>query len=398
MAPRTGALVLCSVVVLLVALPLADGRSPPLPSASQVQAYKKPIQTQRPFNIAHRGANGELPEETYEAYQRAIEVGADFIETDILATKDGKLICFHDVTLDATTDVANFSQFADRNRTYLVQGVNTTGFFTVDFTLEEIQTLRVNQRFPDRDPSYNGKFGILTFDEYIQIALTADRIVGIYPEIKNPVLINEHVKWPGGKTVENEFVETLLKHGYYGKYLSEQWKKQPVLIQSFAPTALVKAANLTDSPLIFLIDDFTIPTQDTNLSFAEITSDSYFKYLKTFGVIGIGPWKDTIAVPNAQNFIQAPSDLVARAHAHGLQVHPYTYRNENSYLKFNFHLDPYEEYAYWTDVIGVDGFFTDFTRTLRQYQDWASPLNVTKAKSAAELISKIADLVDSYSK
>lgn len=81
-----------------------------------------------------------------------------------------------------------------------------------------------------------------------------------------------------------------------------------------------------------------------------------------------------------------------------MQVHPYTYRNENSYLKFNYHLDPYEEYAYWTDVIGVDGFFTDFTRTLRMYQDWASPLNVTKAQSAAELISKIADLVDSYSK
>jgi glycerophosphoryl diester phosphodiesterase len=152
----TGVLVLCSIVVLLVASPLADGRSPPLPSASQTQAYKKPIQTQRPFNIAHRGANGEIPEETFAAYQRAIEVGADFIETDILATKDGKLICFHDVTLDALTDVANFSQFADRNRTYLVQGVNTTGFFTVDFTLEEIQTLRVNQRFPDRDPSYNG--------------------------------------------------------------------------------------------------------------------------------------------------------------------------------------------------------------------------------------------------
>jgi glycerophosphoryl diester phosphodiesterase len=117
---------------------------------------KKPLQTERPYNIAHRGANGELPEETHAAYERAVVEGTDFLETDIISTKDGKLICFHDLTLDATTNVANHTEFKDRVRTYEVQGANVTGFFTVDFTLAEILTLRAVQRWPFRDQSYNG--------------------------------------------------------------------------------------------------------------------------------------------------------------------------------------------------------------------------------------------------
>ncbi|KAK7839340.1 glycerophosphodiester phosphodiesterase gdpd6 [Quercus suber] len=147
------------------------------------------------YNIARRGSNAEFPEETAAAYMRAIEVGADFIETDILASKDGVLICSHDVTLDLDnrTNIANFSQFADRKRTYEIQGVNMTGWFVVDFTLEELKLLGVNQRFSFRDQQYNGKFPIITFKEYISIALDAKRVVGIYPKIKNLVFINKHV-------------------------------------------------------------------------------------------------------------------------------------------------------------------------------------------------------------
>ena len=105
----------------------------PLPSKGG-NGSRKPLQTFRPYNIAHRGSNGELPEETHPAYLRAIEEGADFIETDILSSKDGVLVCFHDVTLDNTTDIANRTEFANRKRTYEVQGENMTGFFTVDFT------------------------------------------------------------------------------------------------------------------------------------------------------------------------------------------------------------------------------------------------------------------------
>ncbi|KAF7827889.1 glycerophosphodiester phosphodiesterase GDPD6 [Senna tora] len=366
----------------------------PLPSKA-VNDIKQSLQTFRPYNIAHRGSNGELPEETSAAYMRAIKEGADFIETDILSSKDGVLICFHDVTLDNTTDIAKHPEFANRNRTYEVQGSNVTGFFTVDFTIEELKSLRVKQRFKFRDQQYNGKFQIITFEEFISIALDASRVVGIYPEIKNPVFINQHVKWPEGKRFEDKFVEILQKYGYKGSYMSKDWLEKPAFIQSFAPTSLVHISNQTDLPKILLIDDITMPTQDTNQSYWEITSDSYFDYIKQY-VVGIGPWKDTV-VPVAKHYLQTPTDLVARAHAHNLQVHPYTYRNENQFLHFNFHQDPYDEYAYWINIIGVDGLFTDFTGSLHNYQEQTS-FNSSDDSIAAKLLHKIAMLVSSYEK
>ncbi|XP_042459886.1 glycerophosphodiester phosphodiesterase GDPD6-like [Zingiber officinale] len=363
-----------------------------LPSKQQ-DKVKRPLQTSRPYNIAHRGSNGEIPEETAAAYMRAIEEGADFIESDILATKDGQLICFHDMTLDATTDIANHSKFANRKRIYEVEGSNMTGYFVVDFTLAELKSLRVKQRYPFRDQQYNGKFSIITFEEFIAIALDGNRIVGIYPEIKDPVFINQRVKWPKGKKFEDKFVETLQKYGYRGAYMSTEWLKQPVFIQSFAPTSLVYISNLTNSPKIFLIDDFVTRTKDTNQSFWDITSDSYLEYIRNY-VVGIGPWKDTI-VPTQNKYLTTPTDLVERAHAYNLQVHTYTYRNENSYLHFDFHQDPYAEYQYWIDKIGVDGLFTDFTGSLHLYQEWASASGTNEA-SAFGLLHKISLMISSF--
>lgn len=370
------------------------GRPFHLPPRKIVDQNKQPLQTFRPYNIAHRGSNGEFPEETSAAYLRAIEEGTDFIESDILATKDGALICFHDVTLDNTTDIANHREFANRRRTYEVQGEKVTGWFTVDFTLRELKSLRVRQRLKFRDQQYNGKLSIITFEEFISIALNADRVVGIYPEIKNPVFINQHVNWSDGKSFEDKFVEMLKKYGYKGAYMSKDWLKQPVFIQSFAPTSLVYASKLTDSPKIFLIDDFTMPTQDTNQTYWEITSDIYFKYIKKY-VVGIGPWKDTI-VPPKNNYLTEPTDLVPRAHAHGLQVHPYTYRDEFMYLHWNFHQDPYVEYDYWINTIGVDGLFTDFTGSLHNYQEWT--FAAKNGKDASDLLHKIALMISSYKK
>ncbi|KAL6973486.1 Glycerophosphodiester phosphodiesterase gdpd6 [Sarracenia purpurea var. burkii] len=368
----------------------------PLPSRTQNE-NRRPLQTFRPYNIAHRGSNGEIPEETAAAYLKAIEEGADFIETDILASKDGELICFHDVTLDDTTDVANHTEFADRKRTYDVQGVNTTGYFSVDFTLEELKSLRVNQRWVFRDQQYNGKFQIITFEEFISIGLDASRVVGIYPEIKNPVFINQHVKWSDGQIFEDKFVEMLKKYGYKGSYMSEDWLRQPAFIQSFAPTSLIYISNQTDLPKIFLIDDVTIPTQDTNQSYSEITSDAYFDFIKDF-VVGIGPWKDTLIPVGSNNYSETPTDLVAKAHAHNLQVHPYTYRNENTFLHFNFKVDPYLEYNYWINKIGVDGLFTDFTGSLHRYQEWTSPLSAKDEDASAALLHKIASMLSEYRK
>lgn len=356
--------------------------------------HKKPVQTFRPINIAHRGSNGELPEETAAAYLRAIEEGADFIETDVLASKDGHLVCFHDVTLDATTDVADHAEFAGRKRTYEVQGEDVTGWFIVDFTLEELRSLRVKQRFSFRDQRYNGKYQIITFEEYILIALYADRTVGIYPEIKNPVFINQHVKWSDGKRFEDKFVETLLRYGYGGEYMSDGWLRQPLFIQSFAPTSLIYVSNMTDSPKLLLIDDTTVPTQDTNQSYHEITSDAYLAFIGSY-VVGIGPWKDTLVPPDpTDNRLGRPADLVARAHALRLQVHPYTFRNENQYLHFDFRQDPYAEYAYWLDEVAVDGLFTDFTGSLHKYQEWTRPYRKEQENRSPEaLLREIAGML-----
>ncbi|CAI0476849.1 unnamed protein product [Linum tenue] len=404
-------IIFLSLVAVCAARPLY-----PLPS-KLAQGAKQPLQTSRPYNIAHRGSNGEIPEETGPAYMvQSHRRGADFIEGDILATKDGVLVCAHDLILDDTTDVKEHKKFADRRRTYMVQGSNMTGYFIADFTLEELKTLRTKQRLNFRDPQYNGggafslnelallafwgKYPIITFEEYISIALDAPRVVGIYPEMKNPVFNNEHVKWSGGRRYEDVFMETLKKYGYKGSYLSKDWLKQPVFIQSFAPTSLVYVSNLTDIPLLFLIDDVTVVTEDTNQhdyfsnnlqTYSEITSDAYLNYIKNY-VVGIGPWKDTV-VPVANEYLQAPTDLVARAHARNLQVHPYTYRNENKYLHFDFHQDPYQEYDYWINKIGVDGLFTDFTGSLHRYQEASSPLPNAKASS---VLHKIAALVSSY--
>ncbi|XP_021761483.1 glycerophosphodiester phosphodiesterase GDPD6-like isoform X2 [Chenopodium quinoa] len=304
---------------------------------------------------------------------RSIKEGADFIETDILSSKDGVLICHHDVILDATTDIVEHQEFADRKRTYEVQGRNVTGFFIVDFTWKELQTLRAKQRFSFRDQQYNGKFPIITFEEYISIALNASRVVGIYPEIKDPIFINKHVKWPNGKKFEDVFVDTLKNYGYSGSYLSKDWLKQPCFIQSFAPSSLVCLSNKTDLPKIFLIGDTAWRTEDTNQTYLEVTSDAYFDYIKKYAV-GIGPGKDTV-VPAVNNHLQPPSDLVARAHAHDLQVHPYTFRNEYQYIHFDFHQDPYIEFDFWINKMGKDGLFTDFTGSLHDFQEWTSPLS-----------------------
>ncbi|CAN1795933.1 Glycerophosphodiester phosphodiesterase GDPD6 [Linum perenne] len=380
------------ILFLSVVVAVSDARPLYLLPSKVALGVKQPLQTSRPYNIAHRGSNGELPEETGPSYMRAIEEGADFIETDILSTKDGVLVCFHDVTLDETTDILEHKEFADRKRTYEVQGENMTGFFIVDFTLKELKTLRTKQRLSFRNQQYNGKYPIITFDEYISIALDAPRVVGIYPEMKNPVFINEHVKWSGGRRYEDVFMATVKKYGYKGSYLSKDWMKQPVFIQSFAPTSLLYVSNLTDIPLLFLIDDVTVLTEDTKQTYSEITSDAYLDYIKNY-VVGIGPWKDTV-VPVVDNHMQAPTDLVARAHARNLQVHPYTYRNENKYLHFDFNQDPYQEYEYWINKMGVDGLFTDFTGTLHRYQELTSPLS--NDDNNTSVLHKIALLVTSF--
>ncbi|KAK3127624.1 hypothetical protein QOZ80_7AG0575940 [Eleusine coracana subsp. coracana] len=356
-------------MVVVVAAAMASGAAARPLVGGGGRDDRAPLQTSRPFNIAHRGSNGELPEETAAAYARAIDEGADFIEADVEATKDGHLVCFHDTTLDDVTDVADHPEFAGRRRTLEVQWANVTGYFIIDFTLAELKTLRAKQRWDFRDKSHDGVSPIITFEEFIDIALNAKRVVGIYPEMKNPVFMNKHVKWADGKKYEDRFIATLKKYGYGGKYLTPAWRAKPVFIQSFAPTSLIRAAELTDSPLVFLVDDVTARTEDTNQSYDEVTSGEHLDHMGRHNVVGIGPWKDTVVPPTRGNLLATPTDLVAMAHARGMQV---TFRNENEFLHFNFRQDPYAEYDYWINDVGVDGLFTDFPASLRRFQDWTA--------------------------
>ena len=306
------------------------------------------LPTERPLIIAHRGSSGAYPEHTVKAYQTAVDQGADVIECDVAVTKDLHLICLHESWMNSTTDVAQ--RFPGRESTQYVpdQGRNITDFFVVDFTLEEIRTLRVKQRFDFRDRKYDFVFGIATLDEYIQVAQNASRSVGIYPETKEPKWINSlKIIKDANTTFEDLLVQSLRKHGYTEK-------GDPCFIQSFSLDSLKYMKSTTPLPLVQLVRPG-----------ASITDDDLKKWSKV--CYGIGPSKTHI-FPVENNRITRYSGLVEAAHAVGLRVHPFTFRNEDRYLAWNYIADPYAEYEQFFNV-SIDGAFTDFPASLSRYLD-----------------------------
>src|SRR6185295_4844605 len=195
-----------------------------------------------PLVIGHRGAHGYLPAHTLEGYALAIELGADFIEPDLVATKDGHLIASHEPNLITTTDVASHPEFASRRRTVVVDGASDTGFFASDFTLAEIKRLRRVQDFADRPQQFNGKFEIPTLEEVIELAKRKSeekgRVIGIYPETKHPTYHRSI-----GLPLEKRLVETLARAG---------WNRRdaPVFIQSFEQGSLKELRKMTPIRLI----------------------------------------------------------------------------------------------------------------------------------------------------
>ena len=200
----------------------------------------------RPLVIGHRGAAGHLPEHTLESYALAIELGADYIEPDLVATKDGHLIARHEPNMIATTNVKDLPQFADRKRTRKVDGVDETGFFASDFTLAEIRTLRAVQAAGERDQGFNGRFAIPTLDEVIHLAKrkSADenRTIGIYPETKHPTYHQQL-----GLALEDRLLAVLQRHGW-------NHRSAPVFIQSFEQANLKYLRSKTSVRLVQLID------------------------------------------------------------------------------------------------------------------------------------------------
>ena len=290
----------------------------------------------RPLIIGHRGASGHRPEHTLEGYRLAAEMGADFIEPDLVSTKDGVLIARHENEIGGTTDAGE--RFPDRQRTKTVDGQSITGWFSEDFTLAEIKTLRAKERLAFRSHVYDGKYQVATFDEVIELAQQLGRElgrpIGIYPETKHPTYFRG-INLP----IEDKLLASLEKHGW-------NRKDAPVFIQSFEQENLRTLRKQTRVRLIQLAGGPSMVTPEKLRDIATYAD-------------GIGPEKRLVVPVAADGTVGPPTDLVARAHALGLLVHPYTLRIDKEFLPAGYKGDAELEFKQFRDA-GVDGLFTDF--------------------------------------
>jgi glycerophosphoryl diester phosphodiesterase len=281
-----------------------------------------------PIVIAHRGASAYRPEHTLGSYRLAIEMGADYIEPDLVSTKDHQLVARHEPNITDTTDVAAHPEFAARETTKVIDGVSQTGWFTDDFTLAELRTLRAKERLPQLRPAntaFDGVHEIPTFQEVIDLAKRAG--VGIYPETKHPTYFDGE-----GLPLEVPLLATLRAND-----LDKRGSR--VFIQSFEVSNLQELSGSTTLPLVQLTSasgrpyDFT--AKGDPRTYADITSPSGLREVARYAD-GLGPDKKQIVPRDAQNRLSAPTSLVADAHRAGLVVHPYTFRPENQFLPEDF--------------------------------------------------------------
>ncbi|WP_422124991.1 glycerophosphodiester phosphodiesterase [Sphingomonas koreensis] len=311
---------------------------------------------QKPIVIAHRGASGERPEHTLAAYELAIEQGADFIEPDLVMTRDGQLVARHENNITDTTDVASRPEFRDRKTSKTIDGTRHSGWFSEDFTLAELKTLRAKERLPllrRGNTKFDGQFEVPTLREVIALAKSASaktgRTIGIYPETKHPSYFASI-----GLPLEAALVAELGAAG---------WDRAdaPVFIQSFEVNNLKALAKLTKVPLIQLMDAEGGPADGAQPSYAAMITPEGLKAVAAYAA-GIGPAK--VMAVKADGTV---TPLVADAHAAGLKVHPWTFRAENFFLPSGLRggINPAGHGRLGEEIsrhlaAGVDGFFTDF--------------------------------------
>ena len=316
-----------------------------------------------PLVIGHRGAPAYRPEHTLASYELAIDMGADYIEPDLVATRDRVLVARHENEISGTTDVAQHPEFADRRTTKVIDGRSVTGWFTEDFTLAELLTLRAKERLPELRPenmAFDGLYTIPTFQDVIDVAKR--RRVGIYPETKHPTYFDGL-----GLSLEEPLVETLRRNGYRGP-------KARVFIQSFEVSNLVELNRATNVPLVQLIDaqgaPFDLQARQDPRTFQDLVTARGLRAIARYAD-GIGPSKDLILPRRPDQSLGTPTALVRDAHRAGLLVHPFTFRPENSFLPANqragnrqsavyqraFGNEPAELRIFFRQ--GVDGLFSD---------------------------------------
>lgn len=314
-----------------------------------------------PIVIAHRGASGERPEHTLASYTLAIEQGADFIEPDLVLTRDGVLVARHENEISETTDVADRPEFADRKATKTIDGHEVTGWFTEDFTLAELKTLRAKERLPQlRGTAFDGQFAVPTFEEILALLAKVNRgraaPVGVYPETKHPSYFTSI-----GLPHEAPLLELLGRFGYRGR-------TAPVFIQSFEVGNLMDLRAKSDLPLIQLVDASGGPVDRPDASYAAMTSPAGLKMIAAYAD-GIGPNKAMVIPRGALGSLGEPTSLVRDAHEAGLKVHPWTFRRENYFLPLGDkggvnpagHGDLGAEIDAYLKT-GIDGLFSDNVR------------------------------------
>ncbi|MFD3533184.1 glycerophosphodiester phosphodiesterase [Streptomyces sp. NPDC058664] len=318
-----------------------------------------------PTVIAHRGASGYRPEHTLGSYRHALDLGAHVIEQDLVPTKDGHLVCRHENDITGTTDVADHPEFASRKTTKSVDGTSYTGWFTEDFTLAELKTLRAKERIPgtrQENTLYDGRWTVPTFEEVLRWAEEEGRRRGreiwLHVETKHPTYFRSL-----GLGLEERLAKLLRR---YGRHRANS----PVFLQSFEPSSVQRLAKLVDAPGVVLLSGASSRPWDfvragDPRTVADLVTPEGLRWIASYAK-GIGPTLDLVIPKDASGRLGDPTTLVRDAHAEGLILHPYTHRNENAFLPADFRrgTDP----AAYGDSFGalkryletgIDGIFSD---------------------------------------
>ena len=351
---RTVVVVAAVFVALITAVSASGG-------ASQSQGDDR--KRAEPLVIGHRGASGYRPEHTLASYRLAIGLGADYIEPDLVSSKDGVLVARHENEIGATTDVASHPEFASRRATKTIDGLPITGWFTEDFTLAELKTLRAKERIPALRPTntaFDGLEQIPTLQEVIDLARRND--VGIYPETKHPSYFDGI-----GLSLEEPLVATLTRNGYTKR-------SSPVFIQSFEVSNLKELKRMTKVPLVQLISDvgkpFDFVLSGDPRTYADLATPAGLREIARYAD-GAGANKNLIVPRDSANRLLSPTSFVRDAHRAGLVVHPWTFRRENSFLPEDFRQGNSASPVYEAATgdfpaelrlfyrLGVDGVFSD---------------------------------------
>ena len=350
-----------------------------LPGCALPQGARRRDASARPVLLAHRGASALRPEHTLAAYAKAILDGADFIEPDLVCTKDGVLVARHENFMSETTDIATRPEFASRKTKKTIDGAPHEGWFVSDFTVAELKTLRAVERLPVRSAShtYDGQFQLLSFDEIIDFvaaeAAARGRIIGLVPELKHSTYFASI-----GLPLEERFVATLRAHAYT--------RTAPVHVQSFE-TANLKALRKTlgqsgNVRLVQLVVNggkadalrpADVVAAGGSLTFGEMTSPRGLRAIAAYADIVAPPTRGVIPLGPDERLAR-PLPFVADAHQAGLPVHTWTFRPENMFLAADFRNDAgagvrndagsIAEMRRYLET-GIDGLFSDDTALAR---------------------------------